>query len=82
MDILSATPVLRVTIESEVVMADMQKEVQGLNLVDGYGIEPAIMTKPSDFPIQCDAGRHCAHHGDDPFFCCKCGAEFTYAKRG
>jgi hypothetical protein len=63
-------------------MADLQKEVQRLNLVDGDGIEPAIMIKPSELPVQCAPGRHCAHHGADPFFCCKCGAEFTYAKKG
>jgi hypothetical protein len=58
-------------------MAEMQKEPQMLELIDGMGIEPAIMTKASPLPICCDPGKHCAHHGGGPFFCCKCAAEFT-----
>ena len=61
-------------------MADMQKEVQQLELVDGDGKTAAIMTKASPLPICCAPGKHCAHHGCDPFFCCKCAAEFDYAK--
>lgn len=58
-------------------MAEMQKEPQMLELIDGMGIEPAIMTKASPLPICCAPGKHCAHHGEGPFFCCKCAAEFT-----
>jgi len=60
-------------------MAEMQTEVQMLELVDGYGKERALMTKASPLPICCDPGKHCAHHGGGPFFCCKCAAEFSYA---
>ncbi len=60
-------------------MAEIQKGVQQLELVDGYGKEPAIMVKASPLPICCDPGMHCAHHGGGPFFCCKCAAEFSYA---
>lgn len=34
-------------------MADIQKEVQQLNLVDGDGLKPAIMITPSAMPTQC-----------------------------
>lgn len=61
-------------------MAEIQKGVQSLELVDGEGKVPAVMTKASPLPIQCDSGRHCAHHGCNPFFCCKCAAEFDYDK--
>ncbi len=61
-------------------MADLQVIIQKLELIDGEGKVDAVMTKPSDMPIQCSPGRHCAHHGDDPFFCCKCGAEFAFAQ--
>jgi len=60
-------------------MSELQKEVQHLELVDGDGKVAAVMTKASPLPICCDPGRHCAHHGGDPFFCCKCAAEFSYA---
>lgn len=60
-------------------MADLQKETQQLELVDGDGKAAAVMTKASSLPLQCDSGHHCAHHGDGPFFCCRCGAEFVYA---
>lgn len=60
-------------------MADMQNDVQRLELIDGYGKEPAKMTKASPLPVSCEPGQHCAHHGKDPFFCCKCGAEFKAA---
>jgi len=63
----------------EAVMAEMQTEVQMLELVDGMGKDRALMVKPSPLPICCDPGRHCAHHGEGPFNCCKCGAEFSYA---
>lgn len=59
-------------------MANLQEGIQSLQLVDGYPKEEAVMIKASPLPICCDPGRHCAHHGDDPYFCCKCGAEFTY----
>ncbi len=61
-------------------MADIQGEVQLLELIDGEGKVDAIMLTPSPLPIQCDPGRHCAHHGAYPFFCCKCGAEFAFAQ--
>lgn len=50
---------------------------QMLELIDGFGKTRAVMTKaaPTDLG-QCAPGRHCAHHGSDPFFCCRCGAEF------
>lgn len=60
-------------------MADLQKEAQRLELVDGNGKEAAVMTKASPLPTQCDPDRHCAHHGGGPFFCCRCGAEFRSA---
>lgn len=60
-------------------MSQIQKEVQQLELVDGDGKVNAIMTKPSPLSEQCVPGRHCAHHGYNPFFCCLCGAEFNYA---
>lgn len=54
---------------------------QLLELIDGDGKVRARMTKaaPSAELGQCAPGRHCAHHGDDPFVCCKCGAEFVHA---
>lgn len=59
-------------------MAELQKEPQMLELVDGDGKVPAIMTKASELTVQCAPGRHCAHHGENPFFCCRCSAEFIY----
>lgn len=58
----------------------LQIEVQQLELIDGCGLQPAKMIKaspmnPADWG-QCDPGKHCAHHGSDPFFCCRCAAEF------
>jgi hypothetical protein len=63
----------------EATMAEMQTEVQMLELVDGMGVDRAIMVKASPLPICCDPGKHCAHHGEGPFFCCKCAAEFSFA---
>jgi hypothetical protein len=60
-------------------MADLQIEVQKLELVDGEGKVPSRMTKASPLSTQCEPGQHCAHHGSDPFFCCRCAAEFKPA---
>lgn len=49
-------------------------------MAKGEGKTPAVMTKVSPLPVQCEPGRHCAHHGSDPFFCCRCSAEFDYKK--
>lgn len=61
-------------------MTNELQEDQLLELIDGCGRTRARMTKPSPLDIeQCAPGRHCAHHCDDPFPCCRCGAEFTFA---
>lgn len=59
---------------------EIQRGEQLLELVDGDGKVPAVMTRAASLArIQCDPGKHCAHHGSGPFFCCRCAAEFKYA---
>jgi hypothetical protein len=52
---------------------------QQLELIDGMGKQTARMLRTAFKVVggQCLPGRHCAHHGPGPFFCCRCGAEFT-----
>lgn len=49
-----------------------------LSLIDGLPPEPVLMVKPPTVSRPCSDDRHCAQHGNGPFFCCKCGAEFIY----
>jgi hypothetical protein len=58
----------------------MTQNIQSLELVDGCGKVLAVMvTPPPEGLKSCAPDRHCAHHGSDPFFCCRCGASFTFA---
>lgn len=49
-----------------------------LKVVDGCPAMQVIMVKEPVTETGCDGDRHCACHGGNPFFCCKCGAEFKF----
>jgi hypothetical protein len=55
------------------------QEDQKLELIDGMGKHLARMIEPAPrlLSAQCAPGRHCAHHGAGPFFCCRCAAQFV-----
>ena len=38
-------------------------------LVKVFRVEPGIR--------QCNPARHCACHGSEPFYCCRCGMAFV-----
>ncbi len=58
----------------------LQAGIQYLELVDGMGKEPAVMTAGAFEGLEaCARDAHCAHHCDDPFPCCRCGALFRRA---
>ena len=55
----------------------LQVKPQRLELIDGYGRQPAIMVKAGVLETQCAEDQHCVHHGSGPVYpCCKCGAHF------
>lgn len=50
-----------------------------LELIDGCGpMRARYATKAKQPETMCHDERHCAHHGNNPFFCCRCGAVLEY----
>ena len=58
------------------------EKTQMERVVDGRWHERVVMVRPPKVEPGCAEGRHCACHGDGPFFCCTCGAMFDYPQEG
>lgn len=52
------------------------KGSQRERVIDGRGYETVFQVTPGSMQPECAPGAHCAAHGEGPFFCCRCGAEF------
>lgn len=62
-------------------LAAVLQGAQDLELVDGEGnVRVVMVSPPVDGLPACSPGRHCAHHGDSPHPCCRCGAKFEQLK--